>query len=190
MLLSGVLSIARKAATTKSLKASFDMFDKALSTNKVPVEGKITERLVRSAFSALVKANIGLGVRHLPNPFPSPHNLSWYFGACTCPGEVRSFATSIRHRPLRVWSVAQAAEGWRVLVQVVGEDTSLAAEATVGLECKSPALRLRQHALGSIKSFPMKADNVEAFMHECARGLLAREGLGHFVEVSLDRRSL
>jgi hypothetical protein len=49
-------------------------------------------------------------------------------------------------------------------------------------------MRLRQHAVGGVKSFDLKPQAVEDFMHEYARGLLQRESLGKFVEISLLNR--
>lgn len=189
VLLSGVVGLARHApgAHSPKLAASLVAFDSVLSAGKV-APGAVSDRLVRAAFSALENVTPQLRTDMVPNPLPAPHNLSWYFCACACPLEIRAFATALRRKHTRVWSVAKAEDGWRVLMQVFGATSKADAEKTASLETQVPAKRLRQHAVGSVKSFNLKPRAVEDFMHEHARGLLQREGLGDFVEISLQSR--
>jgi hypothetical protein len=170
----------------EALRESLGAFDLALSKGKA--EGKVTDRLVRATFSAIERVTPNLRIDHVPNPLPAPHNLAWYFGACACPDEVRVFATMLGRGHFRVWSVAQAADGWKVLAQVFGSDTQGEAAQTAELEASTAKLRLKHHALSAIEPFKLTASNVEEFMHEYARVLLAKQGKGHFVEYTLARR--
>jgi len=186
-LLSGVVGLAKHApgAHSPKLAASLVAFDSVLSAGKV-AQGAVSDRLVRAAFSALERVTPQLRTDMVPNPLPPPHNLSWYFCACACPLEVRAFATALRRKHTRVWSVARAENGWLILMQVFGATSKADAEKTAALECQMPAKRLRQYAVGTVKSFgDFKPRAIEEFMHEHARGLLQRESLGDFVEISL-----
>lgn len=187
--MSGVVGLARLAPGrhNDALSNALGAFDKALSSGKLP-DGQVTERLVRSTFSAVERITPKLSVDSVPNPFPSPHNLSWYFGACACPDDVRVFATMLSKSHLRVWSVAQAKDGWKVLVQVFGDTTQGNAQSTVEIETRVPSKRLKRYTLASIEPFAFKASNVELFMHDYARYLLRRLDLGTFVEITLGRR--
>lgn len=127
-------------------------------------------------------------IDHVPNPFPTPHNLAWYFNACACPEDVRVFATMLSKGHFRVWSVAQAADGWKVLAQVFGDDNQSGAKATAEIEAKVPSLRLKNHVLAGIEPFKLTVSNFSDFMHRYARELLAKQGNGHFVELTLGRR--
>ena len=172
----------------KSLALSLGAFDKALASGKLP-ENQITDRLVRATFSAIEKAQPKLRIDSIPNPFPSPHNLSWYFGACACPDDVRVFATMLGKGHLRVWSVAQDKTGWQVLVQAFG-DTKSNIASTVEIETRVPSKRLKGYVMAAVEPFSLKAANIKDFMHDHARTLLARyQGeAGHFVQVTLARR--
>ena len=187
-LLSGVVALARMSPGRhpEPLRASLGAFDLALSKGKA--EGKVTDRLVRATFSAIERVTPKLRIDDIPNPLPSPHNLSWYFGACACPDDVRVFATMLGKGHFRVWSVAQAMDGWKVLAQVFGADNQGEATKTAEIEAGVPKLRLKHHALTSIDSFKLTAANVEEFMHDHARVLLEKQGKGHFVEFTLARR--
>ena len=170
----------------QSLKESIGAFDLALSKGKV--EGKVDSRLVRSTFSAIERVTPQLRIDHIPNPFPSPHNLSWYFSACACPDDVRVFATRLGKGHVRIWSVAQAADGWKILAQVFGSDSQKEAAGTMELEASVPKLSLKHHVLSGSSNFTMAATNVDEFMHTHARELLKKMGRGHFVELTLARR--
>lgn len=187
VLLSGVVGLARGVAKKPSVNASFQAFDKALQSGRVPTSGQVTDRLVRSAYAALERSNPGFTVDRVPNPLPKPHNLSWYFGHANVEDEVRAFATGINRKFVRVWSVAKVADGFRILAQVFGASGPTDASKMVEIETRMPAKRMRRFAVTGCASFTLTAANAESFMHEVARGLLKREGLGDFVEVSLDR---
>jgi len=174
-----------------SATSSIAAFDKALESGRVPASGKVTDRLVRSTFAAIERGLGEIDVDTVPNPLPKPHNLAWYFNRCTCPTEVRQFAVALHRFHLRVWSVAQTADGWNVLVQVFGApDKTAGAVQAVDLEARMPLKRLQHFALREIHPYKLDAQNVELFMHQCAKGLLEQEGLGDFVEVELVRRGL
>lgn len=155
---------------------------------KGKAEGKVTDRLVRATFSAIERVTPNMRIDHVPNPLPSPHNLSWYFGACACPDDVRVFATMLGRGHFRVWSVAQAADGWKVLAQVFGADNPSEAADTAELDANVAKLRLKHHALTTVEPYRLTASNVDEFMHEYARELLKKQGSGHFVEYTLARR--
>lgn len=169
-----------------SIKEAIGAFDLALSQGKAV--GKITERAVRATFSAIERITPNLSVDNVPNPFPAPHNLSWYFSCCACPDDVRVFATMLSKGNIRVWSVAQDREGWKILAQVFGAESSAEALRFVEQDSSVPSLRLKHHVFAGSSRFNMTAQSVDAFMHEHARALLEKNGKGHFVEVSLDRR--
>ena len=187
-LLSGVIALARMSPGrhSASLRESLGAFDLALSKGKAA--GKVTDRLVRATFSAIERVTPNLRIDHVPNPLPSPHNLSWYFGACACPTDVRVFATMLGRGHFRVWSVAQASDGWKVLAQVFGADSQAEAAATAELEAGVAKLRLKHHALSTVVPMKLTAANIEEFMHDYARTLLEKQGQGHFVEYTLARR--
>jgi hypothetical protein len=172
----------------KSLALSLGAFDKALASGKLPV-GHVTDRLVRATFSAIEKITPKMRIDNIPNPFPAPHNLSWYFGSCACPDDVRIFATMLGKGHLRVWSVAQDKGGWQVLVQAFG-DTVSGSASTVEIETRVPSKRLKGYVLAGVENFKFKAANIDSFMHEHARTLLARhqDESSHFVQVTLARR--
>lgn len=173
----------------KSLAQSLGAFDKALSSGKLP-EGQVSDRLVRATFSAIEKITPKMRIDSIPNPFPAPHNLSWYFGACACPTDVRVFATMLSKGHLRVWSVAQDKGGWQVLAQAFGDSISGSAASTVEIETRVPAMHLKGFVLASVEPFSFRARNIDLFMHEHARTLLARhqDQTSHFVQVTLARR--
>jgi len=173
----------------KSLALSIGAFDKALSSGKLP-DGQVTDRLVRATFSAIEKITPKMRIDSIPNPFPAPHNLSWYFGACSCPDEVRVFATMLGKGHIRVWSVAQDKGGWQVLVQAFGDTVSGNAASTVEIETRVPSKRLKGFVMASVEPFAFKAENINLFMHEHARTILAKHQgeTGHFVQVTLARR--
>lgn len=160
----------------------------ALALDKGKVEGKVTDRLVRATFAAIERCTPQLRIDNIPNPFPAPHNLSWYFSACACPDDVRVFATRLSKGNNRVWSVAQATDGWKVLVQVFGAESQADAGRMVELEAKTPSLILKHHVMADASNFTFSAQNVDEFMHEHARVLLEKQGRGHFVELTLARR--
>jgi hypothetical protein len=188
VLLSGVLDQARLAPHRhpESLKKSIGAFALALESGKAV--GKVDSRTVRSTFSAIERYTPQLRIDHLPNPFPSPHNLSWYFSACACPKDVRVFATALSAGHVRVWSVAQAADGWKVLAQVFGATSAADARDSIGLETPVAAGRLKHHYLASVESFPFSAAAADELMMSQAKVLLEQQGRGHFVELTLARR--
>ena len=168
---------------------SLGAFDKALSSGKLP-EGQVTDRLVRAAFSAIEKALPKMQIDNIPNPFPPPHNLSWYFGACACPDDVRVFATMLGKGYLRVWSVAQDKGGWQVLVQAFGDAISGSASSTVEIETRIHSKRLKGFVMAGVAPFEFSPRNIDQFMHTHARTLLARHqnDSSYFVQVTLARR--
>lgn len=188
MILSGVISQAKAAG--QPLVASMEAIDNAYKAGKVPASGKVTGRLVRSAFASLSRTPVQMNVDLIPNPFPSPHNLTWYFSQCICPPEVRAFVTMLGRKNIRVWSVGHTVEGWMVLAQVFGEDSGKEAVKTVELESKVASRRLQKHTLSSIEEYKLvpKA-GFEDFMHEHAKLILKHQGLGNFVELSLERKA-
>jgi hypothetical protein len=187
VLLSAVVGLARGVAKKPSVEGSFRAFDKALQSGRVPTSGKVTDRVVRAAYSALERSYPGFSIERVPNPLPKPHNLTWYFGHGNVEDEIRAFATGINRKFVRVWSVAKVQDGFRVLAQVFGATGGPDAAKMVEIETRMPAKRMRRYIVTGVSSFTMKPANVESFMHEVARGLLERQGLGDFVEVSLDR---
>lgn len=187
MLLSGVVGLARGVSAKPSVTASFQAFDKALQSGRVPTSGQVSERLVRSAYAALERSYPGFTIDRVPNPLPKPHNLSWYFGHANVEDEIRAFATNINRKFIRVWSVAKVEDGFKLLAQVFGASGPTDASKMVEIETRMPAKRMRRYVMTDCSGFTMKSANAESFMHEVARGLLQREGLGDFVEVSLER---
>lgn len=167
------------------MNATFDAFDAALASNKLPVTGKVNERLVRSAYAALERLTPWVRPANLPNPLPSPHNLAWYFGVATCPDEVRGFATRVGHRNVRVWSVANDGLGWVILAQVFGAGTEQEAARAFELQAQVPLKSLRQHAMSTVLPTPISLTDVSAYPHEGVKKALMAGGLGHFVTVSL-----
>jgi len=171
---------------SESLKKSIGAFSLVLDSGKAV--GRIDSRIVRSTFSAIERLTPQLRIDHIPNPLPSPPNLSWYFGACACPKDVRVFATILRNSPIRIWSVAQAADGWKVLAQVFGASSGAEAVRTMALETKVPSGRLKHHHLDASVSFPLGVAATDQLMQDQARVLLEQQGRGHFVELTLARR--
>ncbi len=187
VLLSGVVGLGRGIAKKPSVEGSFAAFDKALQSGKLPTSGKVTDRLVRSAYFALERSHPGFNLAQVPNPLPKPHNLTWYFGHADVEDEVRAFATGINRKHIRVWSVTKVQDGYKLLAQVFDAGNSKDAAHSVELESRMPAKRMRHFVISAVESFDLKTTNAEAFMHEVARGLLERQGLGDFVEVTLAR---
>lgn len=185
MLLSGVVGLAKAAGVTGG---AFETFDKALTAGKVPAVGQVTDRIVRSAYASLERSSTKMSLDSIPNPLPPPHNLSWYFSACTCTPEVRQFATMLGKGNIRVWSVARDLNGWFILAQVFGAESDKDATSMIELETRLPARRLKSHVVASIAPFKLEVKNVEAFMHDYAKNILKRKGLGTFVELFLERR--
>lgn len=171
---------------SEALRESIGAFDLALSWGKA--EGKVTDRLVRATFSAIERVTPNMRIDHVPNPLPAPHHLGWYFGAVAVPTEVRMFATMLGRGHFRVWSVAQDAGGWKVLAQVFGADNQTEATQTAEVEASTARQRLKAHTLTAIEPYKLTAANVEDFMHDYAKELLAKQGSGHFVEYTLARR--
>lgn len=186
MLLSAVVGAAK---TTSDNAGVLAVFDKALTEGKLPATGKVTERIVRSAYAALERSSTKMSVDSIPNPLPAPHNLSWYFSSCVCPGEVRQFATMLSHGNIRVWSVARDLQGWFILAQVFGAKDDQEAVSMVELQTRLPVHRMKNHVLDTISPFALEVKNVEDFMHDHAKNILKRKGLGSFVEVFLERRA-
>lgn len=164
---------------------NFSTFDKAIE--KKAAEGKVSGRLVRAAFSATESIVPQMAMDRVSNPFVSPHNLSWYFGNCVCPQEVRLFATRIGDSHIRVWSVAQDREYWRVVAQVF--DASSAAEARQAAEQNSrvPAKSLKNHTVDEIGSYKVSGA-LDPSAIEYSKVLLDRAKQGHFVEVLLRKK--
>lgn len=185
-MLSGVVGAAAKHSGSNTVLVAFD---KALVDGKLPATGKVTERVVRSAYASLERSSTKFSIDNIPNPLPPPHNLSWYFSCCTCPPEVRQFATMLGHGNIRVWSVARDLHGWFILAQVFGAESPEEAVGIVELQTRLPVHRLRNHVLDTISPFSMEPQNIENFMHEHAKNILKRKGLGTFVEIFLERRS-
>ena len=185
MLLSNVLEASRNHRNDLSPTLAKDLaiYDKAFSKGK-NVSDYVNNRVVRATFSAVEKAVPQLSLDKLGNPFNSPHNLSWYFNACACPTDIRSFATRIGKQHVRVWSVAQTADGWKVLAQVFGSSTQLEATKALELETRVPALSLKKHSLSVISGISINAASKEV-LAGYMRSLIDRVGNGHFVEVSL-----
>lgn len=183
VLLSGVVGLSRRVTKTEELDASFGAFDAALASGKLPTTGKVSDRLVRSAFAALERKNPSLQMADVPNPLPAPHNLAWYFGSCACPDEVRAFATQVGKKNVRVWSVAQDTTSWRVLAQVFNGHQADLLQAT-----DTARGRLKAYTLQSVNTFKMEPRNVSAFTHDFVRGLLGKQTLGEFIEFHLSRR--
>jgi len=183
-----VLGLARLAPEQhpQALKESIGAFALALDSGKAV--GRVTDRVVRSTFSAIERYTPQLRIDHVPNPFPSPHNLSWYFGACACPDDVRVFATMLGKGHVRIWSVAQAADGWKVLAQVFGADSQEDANETIRLEAGVPSGRLKHHYLDAMTTFPMSALEADGLMATHAGIKMEKHGRGHFVELTLARR--
>jgi hypothetical protein len=186
-ILSGVLDLARQApgAHPEELKRSIGAC--LMAFDRGQAEGRVTDRLVRATFSAL-EQTARLRIDHVPNPFEPPHNLSWYFSACACPPDVRQFATRLSNSHIRVWSVAQNRSGWVILAQVFGASSQAEAVRAVELEADVPAKSLMHHAMSGAMKYTFAAQNVDRFMNDHARGLLEKQGRGHFVEIALDRR--
>ena len=181
--------MANKALGGKPLttiSASFDVFDQALSSGRLASTGKVSDRLVRSAFSALGRAVPGLRMEHVPNPFPAPYNLAWYFGMWVGPGDIRQFVTAIGRRYIRVWSVALDEDGWRILVQVFGSASAADACSQVEFEMRAPAMRLRGWA-PEVHPYTFSLENLDAWLHEHQRGFNKNYGVGQFVEITLRR---
>lgn len=84
--------------------------------------------------------------------------------------------------------MAQAADGWKVLIQVFGAESQAEARRMVELEAKVPSMALKHHVMAQADNFAFQAQNVDEFMHEHARKLLEKQGRGHFVELTLARR--
>lgn len=185
VLLSGVVGLAKASGVTAS---AFETFDKALTAGKVPVSGKVSDRVVRSAYAALERSSTKMSLDNIPNPLPAPHNLSWYFSSCACPPDIRQFATMLGRGNIRVWSVARDMDGWYILVQVFGTEDSASAVKAVELETRLPVQRLKGYALDTISPFELEASNVEKFMHDYAKNILKNKGLGTFVELFIERR--
>ena len=185
MLLSSVLQASQnhRKVLSPSLAKDLAIYDTAFSKGK-NVSDYVNNRVVRATFSAVEKLVPQLSLDKLENPFSSPHNLSWYFNSCTCPTEIRAFATRIGKQHIRVWSVAQDASGWKVLVQVFGTATQIAAAKALELETRVPALALKKHALGGITDINVKPAG-KAQLASYVLSLIERVGSGHFVEVSL-----
>lgn len=183
-MLSAVVCLSHRVKLAGAVNASFAVFEDALESGRLPAAGKVSDRLVRSAFSALGRSAPELRLQDLPSPFVSPHNLSWYFGTCTCPTEVRLFVTSLGRRHLRVWSVARAEEGWRVLVQVFGAASKAKAVGEVELEMMLPSRRLRNY-VASAAGYRESLRNFDEFLHEKVRFTNLEYGKGTFVEVTL-----
>jgi hypothetical protein len=176
------VGLSRLISKTQSLNASFEGFDRALSSGKLPGTGKVNDRLVRSAFSALERLNPKVRVADVPNPFHDPFNLNWYFGLCACPDEVRAFATTIGRKSIRVWSVAEHGGAWKVLAQVFGDPAALVPAADAAQK------RLNKFHVSSVQPTQYRPANVNAFAHEFTRGLLQKQdGTGQFIEVHLRR---
>lgn len=186
VLLSGVVGISKATSDGVGVLATFD---KALAEGKIPADGKVTERVVRSAYAALERSSTKMSVDSIPNPLPAPHNLSWYFSCCNCPAEVRQFATMMGHGNVRVWSVARDLQGWFILAQVFGADNQADAVSMVELQTRLAVHRLKGYVLDTISPFKMEPKNIEQFMHDHAKNILKRKGLGTFVEVFLERRT-
>lgn len=185
-LLSGIVCLAKANGVVND---AFVAFDKALSEGRVPASGRVTDRIVRSAFASLGRSPIKLSIESVPNPLPAPHNLSWYFSSCVCPDEVRQFATMLGRGHIRVWSVARSIEGWFVLAQVFGEDSKESATKSVLLETRVATKRLKNHALAAVAPFDLDPKTVEGFMHKHAKAMLSKHGVGTFVELFLERRA-
>ena len=181
--MSGVVGLAKAAGITGG---AFETFDKALTLGKT--EGKISTRVVRLAYASLERNATSFALDKIPNPLPAPHNLSWYFSSCVCPGDVRQFATMIGRGNIRVWSVARDLDGWFILAQVFGADSDEEAVNMVELETRLPVHRLKGYVLDTISPFDMDMKNIESFMHDYAKNILKRKGLGTFVELFLERR--
>lgn len=187
MLLSGVVGLAKKSG--EALSSAFEAFDRALTAGKVGTN-KVSDRIVRSAFASLSRTQVQTSLDLIPNPLPRPHNLSWYFGSCTCPAEIRAFATMLGRKHIRVWSVAHTVDGWVILAQVFGAENKDAALKDVELEARVPARRLQRHTVSSIASSKVDAKAAEEFMHSYAKALLKQhEGVGNFVEIFLERKA-
>lgn len=156
----------------------------ALDSGKA--EGAVTSRTVKATFSALERYTPSLGVDQLPNPFPYPHNLSWYFGSCACPHDVRVFATMLGKGHLRVWSVAKDELGWKVLTQVFGASSQEDAVATVKLDSGLPSTRLKHFYLKSVGPASLDPSAVDGLIRPFTKR--DPQDLGVFVEVNLGRR--
>lgn len=175
-----------KAAGIKD--GSFETFDKALSAGKVPLVGKVTDRLVRSAYAALERSSTQMSVDRIPSPLSPPHDLSWYFSVCTCPSAVRQFATMLGRGNIRVWSVARDLDGWLILAQVFGADNDADAVNTVELSTRLPITRLHTHVLSRIEPYKVDTDKIESFMSDYAKNAYKKQGVGTFVQLFLERR--
>lgn len=187
VLLSGVVGLAKKSKAPMS--AAMEAFDRALTAKKIPA-GRISDRVVRSAFASLSRSQIQTSLDLVPNPLPRPHNLSWYFGSCVCPAEVRAFATMIGRRHIRVWSVAHTVDGWTVLAQVFGGKNDAESVASVELETRVPAKRLQRHSISSVTSKKIEASAIESFLHDHAKDILSKnDTVGDFVEIFLERKA-
>lgn len=94
----------------------------------------------------------------------------------------------IGHGNIRVWSVARDLDGWFILAQVFGAENDEEAVNMVELQTRLPVHRLKGYVLDTISPFDMDTKNVESFMHDYAKNILKRKGLGTFVELFLERR--
>ena len=139
---------------------SLDLFDRAFSEGAVPERGVMTKRTVQAAFSVL-SAKKAKVIEAVVNPFPSPHNLSWYFRNGTLPEDIRHFATRLGRGDVRVWSVARAStDEWKVLVQVEGAESKNEAVSSVAGSSLRPSLALRKRIVSSVSAITIPAVDI------------------------------
>ncbi len=153
---------------------NFRVFDKAVA--KQVVVGKVDDRIVRAAFSAAESIVPQMAMDKIPNPFVAPHNLGWYFGNCICPKEVRVFATRLGGQHIRVWSVAQDRDYWRIVAQVFLADSIGEAKLNAEQNSRVPSKSLKNHMFEAVDGYSV------------TQAELAQAKEGHFVEVLLRKK--
>lgn len=183
VILSSVVSVARHVLGANASETVVSL-DRAFAEGRVNAD-KVTDRLVRATWSPVQRV-AAAAMSEVANPFPSPHNLSWYLGTCTCPDEIRMLATSLRNVNTRVWSVAQTVDGWSILVQVgPGADPV----AQVAQLLPVPVKKMRKYRLDSVTEVANLAlpwEQTKTFIHKHAKSLMDK-GVGTFVLVDMEQ---